>query len=386
MRMRHTALALLFPALIVLAFPSGAPAGIVEEQSLVDVLNLDMDFIDNDHRFNLNGTGGLDVVRCDTCAVQDVVDLGTSEVLWQLDRAALGLGPVRLVAFADLDGDGSREAVLQCHTSVVPPGGTPGPACTANVVVVDPSANQIELILGNSNDQYTVVFVGDVDGDSQDELAVIRFDNTTQAVTTMIFGPGGTTPVAIEDLTAASAGASVILTWRLTEDPARELFGVQVQRAAAPEGPYVTVSQSILNPAPSMSFEDVEVEAGRTLWYRLMLVRRDGASRTSRPIGVVTSAAAAELDLRIAHPPGDAGPVEIRYRLAHAQADVRLGVYDIRGRLVRHLDTGPRHAGEWTRSWDRLDGSGRPVARGVYVLQLEAADVMISRKVVLSSR
>jgi hypothetical protein len=234
--------------------------------------------------------------------------------------------------------------------------------------------------------QYSVAFLGDVDGDNQDELVVVRIDSATQEVATLIFGPGGTTAVAVQDLMAASVGAGVLLSWKLTEDPGRELLGIHVQRAAEVQGPYHSITLALLDAARSMSFEDLGVEPGQTAWYRLLLVRREGTSATTGPVGVVHGAGRAEVELRVVHGPGDSGPVAVTYRVPRAEARVRLGIYDVLGRRVRLLDEGPRSAGQWQRTWDRLDDAGRPVARGVYVLQLETAELTLSRKLVLSSR
>jgi len=56
-------------------------------------------------------------------------------------------------------------------------------------------------------------------------------------------------------------------------------------------------------------------------------------------------------------------------------ARVRLGVYDIAGRLVRMLVTGQQiAAGRRQAVWDGRDGTGRAVASGVYFCRLEAGD------------
>lgn len=58
------------------------------------------------------------------------------------------------------------------------------------------------------------------------------------------------------------------------------------------------------------------------------------------------------------------------FRLAR-EADVRLGVYDLGGRLVASLVSGRQPAGVHSLRWDGTDDGGRPVARGVYFLRLE---------------
>jgi hypothetical protein len=369
------------------SLPAIASATICQERVLAGETNLDVDFIDNDHRFNLDDNNGLDVVVCDTCATQNVVDLGTGMTIWTFDAGTLGFGPVDIVAFADLDDDGTREVVLQCQGGVAPPGGGVESSCTNSIIVYDWVAEQVDLSLGTPEMPYSVEFVGDVDGDGLDELVAVGVD-AMQQVTALVFGstPCNSTAVQVTDLSSTSTPDGILLSWHLSEDPMSELLGIQVQRADAPEGPYEAVSPVLSEMDVVMSYTDIQVQDARTYWYRLLLMRQDGTQVTSRPSGAVLCGAPAEVDLRIAHNPADAGPVEVRYRLTRPRSQVRLSIYDVRGRTVRLLDMGPRGAGEWVESWDRLDSLGRPVARGVYLMQLDLEDVMISRKVVLFSR
>jgi hypothetical protein len=60
---------------------------------------------------------------------------------------------------------------------------------------------------------------------------------------------------------------------------------------------------------------------------------------------------------------------------------VRLGVYDVRGRLVALLRHGDMDAGRVQVLWDGMDTRGRRVAAGRYVCQLEAGERVIRRSV-----
>jgi len=74
---------------------------------------------------------------------------------------------------------------------------------------------------------------------------------------------------------------------------------------------------------------------------------------------------------------------EISFTLPSA-ASVRLGVYDVSGRLLRTLFSGDRlGAGEVRATWDGFDGNGEPVPSGVYFLRVEAGDQQVSRKMTL---
>jgi hypothetical protein len=65
------------------------------------------------------------------------------------------------------------------------------------------------------------------------------------------------------------------------------------------------------------------------------------------------------------------------------RSPVSLRIYDATGRLVRILADGYREAGHHETTWDGLDGSGRPVASGVYFCRLAVGDFSEERKMIL---
>ncbi len=62
---------------------------------------------------------------------------------------------------------------------------------------------------------------------------------------------------------------------------------------------------------------------------------------------------------------------------------VRLGIYDLRGLLVRRLVGESLAAGSHIVRWDGMDGGGRSVSSGVYLYRLESSDGVQERKMVL---
>ncbi len=59
-------------------------------------------------------------------------------------------------------------------------------------------------------------------------------------------------------------------------------------------------------------------------------------------------------------------------------------VFDLHGRLVRTVVDGQLPAGQHTATWNGRDGQGRPVASGVYVVQLAGPGVSESRRMILT--
>jgi hypothetical protein len=62
----------------------------------------------------------------------------------------------------------------------------------------------------------------------------------------------------------------------------------------------------------------------------------------------------------------------IKYQLPN-RAQVELVVYDLHGRRVALLESGPKTAGPHLVRWDGRDGAGNRVSSGIYFYRLEAA-------------
>ncbi len=73
----------------------------------------------------------------------------------------------------------------------------------------------------------------------------------------------------------------------------------------------------------------------------------------------------------------------IRFAVPAGGGDVRLSIFDIRGRLVRSLVRGHRDGGTYTAVWNGDDQRGQRVASGTYFYRLEAPGFTSTRKLVL---
>jgi hypothetical protein len=63
---------------------------------------------------------------------------------------------------------------------------------------------------------------------------------------------------------------------------------------------------------------------------------------------------------------------------------VRLEVLDVSGRRVRSLVNEVREAGRSTERWSGIDDEGRPVKPGLYLVRLESAGTVATRRVVFT--
>ncbi len=85
-------------------------------------------------------------------------------------------------------------------------------------------------------------------------------------------------------------------------------------------------------------------------------------------IGIPPALAAAPLN---AAPSPARGPMRLGFALARGE-NVRLEIYDLAGRAVRHLEAGALPAGTHARTWDGRDDRGTTVAPGRYWARLTA--------------
>ena len=192
----------------------------------------------------------------------------------------------------------------------------------------------------------------------------------------------GTVPIEVADLAVVASPRGVTLTWKVSTEAQRELQSVSVQRAESPEGPYVDRTSEGLLPSATMSFEDTDVAAGQTYWYRLVLVSSSGANTLAGPIRVAPSELASlRTALLVPVVAGDA--VEIHFTIGKTTGPVQLDVYDVSGHRVRGLERAVCGPGLYGRTWDRRDETGSLVSRGVYLIRLSADGTHDTQKVVL---
>ncbi len=118
--------------------------------------------------------------------------------------------------------------------------------------------------------------------------------------------------------------------------------------------------------------------AGDTIRYRTRLVVR---SAQVAPAGRQTDPRA--FGLFPLYPNPGKGPVTLRYSLPAAEV-VELGIYDVAGRLVRLLASGPRSGGEYLVQWDGQDERGQVVPAGIYFGRLRAGAQVARQMLVLT--
>lgn len=117
------------------------------------------------------------------------------------------------------------------------------------------------------------------------------------------------------------------------------------------------------------------LQAGRAILFTTLVNRPDAPADSLPPATLATTLALPS--------PNPFNPrTTIRYTLA-ATGPVELGVYDLQGRLVRLLESGPLAAGAHSTVWQGDDEGGAAVASGTYFCRLRAGGSELTRKLSL---
>jgi hypothetical protein len=188
---------------------------------------------------------------------------------------------------------------------------------------------------------------------------------------------GPTSSVAIAMFEAAVTDKGVELSWTVAS--ADRLVGFNVYRSAGEATGFVRLNNEDLVGPAETSYLDTAIEPGRTYWYRIGAVDKDGEF-LSMAQSVTSPHRNVELHQNYPNPFNPS--TRISYYLPRA-LHVTLTVYDVRGTLVRTLLDQPAGVGYHSLVWDGTDSSGSRVGSGVYFYRLRAGNKVITRKLVV---
>jgi hypothetical protein len=205
-------------------------------------------------------------------------------------------------------------------------------------------------------------------------------------------------PVTLSTFTAKFGGGAVTLSWR-TETEVNNL-GFDIYRSNAKEGHYTKVNPRRIQGAGTdstphdYSFTDENVAGGFTYYYYIEDVGFSGKTNKSHIIEVTVGKQNIKIDqipikfALLQNFPNPFNPETwIPYDLSQ-YASVDIYIYDVQGRLVRHLNIGKQVAGSYITKdksayWDGRDDRGEKVASGVYWYTLRAGDFNATRRMVI---
>lgn len=110
----------------------------------------------------------------------------------------------------------------------------------------------------------------------------------------------------------------------------------------------------------------------------------DGVTPIEWPLDPVVGPAPPAVTLTEPAPNPAPGWTRVRFGLPRAATNVRVGIFDVRGREIAALVESDLGAGTYYVRWDGRTSAGEPVAGGVYLVRLRTNDTDQVRKLVLS--
>ena len=185
-------------------------------------------------------------------------------------------------------------------------------------------------------------------------------------------------PFALAAVNARRSGDSVVIDWEPADQ--RPVLGWHIDRITGDQR--VRLTETPL-PAEARGFTAAAAAAGAAADsdnYVVIALQPYGAVSDAGTVG--TAPGRTRLMLGGAQPNPAPGAASINFALPRS-GTARLRVYDVAGRLVRTLVSGPVAEGPGLATWDGHDDSGAPAAAGVYFYRLEAANEVLTRKLIL---
>jgi hypothetical protein len=193
-------------------------------------------------------------------------------------------------------------------------------------------------------------------------------------------------PGRVEGLSGSVADGVVSLTWQARP----EAVSYAVYRDTAAVFRADQAHLCALVDAPGTVAEDTP-PAGVDWYYVVGAVATDGraggfserfaAGSQSTPVGDPGLPAALAITTVAPNP---FNPRTVVHFAVPRSGPVRIGVYDLRGRLVRSLQAGTLTAGRHAVVWDGTDRRGRAAAAGVYCVRLDDGQRAVTVKAVLA--
>jgi hypothetical protein len=187
-------------------------------------------------------------------------------------------------------------------------------------------------------------------------------------------------PLAPAPFTGFYASGATRLAWNPNHEP--DLAGYRLYRGTSTA--FVPGAGNLVSAQPDTGYID---NAGAPFVYKLSAIDAHGnesAVATLVPAGTLdVSAGPGSAAVRFA--PIAPSPARdnalVSFQLPRA-ARVRVAVFDAAGRRVRTLAEGEQAAGEHSLSFDLRDDRGRTLARGLYLVRLEAEGRSFTRRLI----
>ena len=169
------------------------------------------------------------------------------------------------------------------------------------------------------------------------------------------------------------------ITWTASDNVAVTAVDLEYSTDSGATYPYV-----IATGLPNTGVYVWTVPSVGTMHARVRVRAHDGAGNTVEDTsdadfeiryetsGIAENLMGADAVMRVYPNPAFKGRASVLYRMK-APGAAQINIYDVRGRLVRRLATGPHAQGLFSTKWDGADERGQAVAAGVYLVRLDAS-------------
>lgn len=198
------------------------------------------------------------------------------------------------------------------------------------------------------------------------------------------------TPVLMRLFELAEAGGGVELRWYPPSELAGAHFYVYRRSAEDPASEYESLHTQPLSGSGELLYLDEAVYAGELYAYKLVASLPDGSHQAFGPLTIRVQQGQGPLRFglgRVYPSPvtftGGTEAITIRYTIPSPGGPVRLGLFDVTGRLVHWIVDRPVEPGAQVVAWDGRDGRGAPVESGIYFLRLESGLRVMHRRLVM---
>jgi hypothetical protein len=194
------------------------------------------------------------------------------------------------------------------------------------------------------------------------------------------------TPVELARFTATGEVGRIVLRWQARSETDHAGYHVwRAEAAAAAQAAsiengdtpatavFVRLTAELVRGDGSLRFVDTDVVPGREYLYRLEAVDLAGASVFHGPLRAAALSRPLVLTLHQNAPNPFNPTTEIAFELDR-EAQIKLTVYDVAGRMVRRLVDELREPGIYSVLWHGHAESGEALGSGVYLYELEVGE------------
>lgn len=194
--------------------------------------------------------------------------------------------------------------------------------------------------------------------------------------------PANTTGVDFSYLNAAGNTDRITVAWNVGDET--DTVGYNVYRHVIGEKTWNKLNNNIIpSGARKYRYEDSSALKGLKYEYIVTDISAAGVVSSHGPVVGRILESKLAFSLSNAAPNPFTSMSTIRYSLTN-DAQTRLAIYDMSGRLVKVLVDGPNTSGEHQINWDGTDSANNRVSAGVYVYTLSSGNNNTSKRLVVA--